>query len=271
MHELNANVGNFPQLSMWLITVWAGAQPPDCVSARNAARSFRPMGAGRARRIQDRSVQKKPVKFDSRNKTSALEVTDIQIWNEAASVKVVLKNISTKSINGIQLSSNQGSVRVEFLDAHEPDRQRLLPGQTYVEMFPLTNSAEPFTVSVLAVTFDDKTSDGDSGSAKEIIDARRGHAKEMKRMLPLLEAAIASPEGDSPKILDKLKSQVETLPAEQSGDSFAFREGQQAAREDLLYDFQFFKERQSANPQVQIRRALAKAKTRYDKRIDYDF
>ena len=44
-----------------------------------------------------------------------------------------------------------------FLEAYEPDRQRLLPGATYEEFFPLTNPSEPFEVSVLAVTFDDKS------------------------------------------------------------------------------------------------------------------
>ena len=222
-----------------------------------------------SRRMQNKPVQNKPPKFDTRSKTNALEVTNIEIRNDAGFVNVTLKNVSTRNINGIQLESNNGSVRVEFLDVDEPDRQRLLPGQTFEQMFPLTNPSEPFQISVLAVTFDDKSNDGDAQSVKEMLNARRGFTKEMKRLKPLLEAALDSPEGDSPAILDKLKSQVEALPLEKEGD-FAFRVGQTSARQDFLYYVQFLMERQSATGRVQIRRALAQAKGRWDKRIDYD-
>jgi hypothetical protein len=91
-------------------------------------------------------------------------------------------------------------VQIEFLDAYEPDRQRLLPGQTFEQMFPLLNPSEPFQISVLAVKFDDKSNDGDAQSVKEMLDVRPGFTKGMKRLKPLLEAALDSPEGDSPAI-----------------------------------------------------------------------
>jgi hypothetical protein len=70
--------------------------------------------------------------------------------------------------------------------------------------------------------------------------------------------------------MDKLKSQVEALPLEKEGDFAFFGKVKLSARQDFLYDVQFLMERQSATGRVQIRRALARAKGRYDKRIDYD-
>jgi len=220
-----------------------------------------------SRRMQVKPVQNKPVRFDKNSKTNAIEVSNVEIRNDIGAIMVTLKNVSNKSINSIQLSSNKGSVRIELLDAYEPDRQKLLPGATYEQMFPLINPSEPFEVSVVSVMFDDKTSDGDPASAKEIIDSRRGFNKEMKRLKSLLEAALAAPDADSPAILDKLKSQVDALPADVNGESFGFRQGQRAARQDFLYDIEVVKERQTATGQIQIRQALAKTKNRYDKRI----
>lgn len=223
-----------------------------------------------SRRMQNKPVQNKPIRLDKRSRTSAIEVSNIEIRNDIQAAVVTLKNVSAKNVNGIQLSSNRGDVQLDFLAADELDFQRLLPGATYQEFFPLTNPSEPFEISVLAVLFDDKSSDGEPESVKVMIDSRRGFTKEMKRMRPLLEAALASTDGDSPAILDKLKSQVDALPVEKSDDSFGFRQGQTEARQILLYDVQFLKERQAATGQVQIRYALTKAKGRYDKRINYD-
>src|SRR5439155_2827743 len=100
---------------------------------------------------------------------------------------------------------------------------------------------------VLAVTFTDKTSDGDANLIRQIMDNRRGFNKQMKRIRPLLEAALNSSDADSIRILDRLKSQVETLPNEQSSaDSSAIKEGQQSAMEEMLYEIDFLKRRQIA-------------------------
>jgi len=220
--------------------------------------------------VSSRRMQDKRPQLSNKSKTSALEIVKIEVRNDIEAAIVTFKNVSSKNINAVRLAYNKGSLQIDFLGASEPERQRLGPGTTYQETLPLTNASEEFEVSVLAVTFDDKSSDGDPESIKQIIDARRGFTKEMKRLRPLLEAAIASPDGDSSTILDRLKSQVEALPLEKSDDSSDFRQGQTEARQDFLYEVQFLKERQAATGQVQIRSALAKDKIRYDKRIDYD-
>lgn len=218
-----------------------------------------------SRRMQN----KNSVKFTNKSKTNALEVANIRMTDDFA--MVTLKNVTAKTVNGIYLSFSKGSLRIEFLDAGDADGQRLLPGATYEEMIPPPNPSEPLEVSVLAVAFEDKSGDGDPELVKEIFDSRRGYNKELKRIKPLLETALASPDGDSPAILERLKSQFEALPVERNNDSFGFRQGQTAARQDFLYDIQLIKERHDKTGQVQIRRALGKVKNRHDKRVDADF
>lgn len=217
--------------------------------------------------VFSRRSQQTPIKFVQHYQTKALEISNTEVIPGA--VNVTLKNVSRKSINGIQISSNRGSLRIDFLDAEEPERQRILPGATFDQTFPNPTSSEPIELDVLAVTFDDKSSEGDATSIQGIIDSRRGLKEELKRLRPLLEAALDSPDGDSIAVLDKLKSQIEQLPSE-SNDSVWFRDGQRSARQQILYDVQFLKERQLQTGRVQIRNALRKLKNRHDKRIHDD-
>ena len=213
-----------------------------------------------------RRPQNTHVNFKSNSKTSAVEVEKIEVLNERIA-KVTLKNASAKNIDGIKLSSNKGSVEIDFLPSWEADSQRLLPGATYAALFPLTGPLDPFEVTVDAVMFDDKSGDGDAERVKEFIHNRRGYNKELKRLKPLLDAALAGPDADSPGILEKLRSQINAVPENEENDSGAFRRGQHSAREDFVTDIEFIRDRQAKTGKVQIRRALEEAKARHEKRI----
>jgi hypothetical protein len=211
-------------------------------------------------------TQNKLVTFGSKNKTSAIQVANIRTSDGFA--MVTLKNVSTKNVNAIHLSFNRGSIRIEFLDADEPDGQKLIPGANYDQIIPLQNPSELLEVNVLAAAFDDNSGDGDPKLVKEIFDMRRGYNKELKRITPLLEAALASPDEDSPILIEKLKSQFEALPVQRKNESSAFRQGETAARQDFLYDLQVINQLKDKIGTVQIRRALGKTKNRYAKRIE---
>jgi len=116
-----------------------------------------------------RRPQNALVNFKSSSKTRAVEVERIEVLNGAIA-KVILKNASKKNIDGIRLSSNKGWLDIDFLPAWEGDGQRLLPGATYAQLFPITIPSEPFEVTVVAVMFDDKSGDGDAEAVKEFIE-----------------------------------------------------------------------------------------------------
>lgn len=222
-----------------------------------------------SRRIQETKVQfNRNDKFSRDNKTKALQVEKVEVLTQ--SIKVSLKNVSTKTIDGIQLSINGGYLQIDFLGAYEENYQRLLPGAVYEQFLSPQDISQPLDIRVLAVTFDDKSSDGDPILAREIMDTRRGYNKQLKRVRPLVEAALSSPDGDSIGILDKLKSQVERLSNDEGTDSGAIKEGRQSAQEETLYEIEFLRQRQIATGALPIRRALAKMKNRHDKRIQND-
>lgn len=214
---------------------------------------------------RSRRIQETQVRFSRNDKTKALQVEKVEVLPQA--VKVSLKNVSTKTIDGIVLSINGGNLQVDFLGAEEEDYQRLLPGAIYEQFLSHRAITQPLDVIVLSVTFTDKTSDGDPILAQKITEARRGYNKQMKRMRPLLEAALNSPDGDSIRILDKLKSRLEVLRSEESADSSAIKEGRHEAFEEALDQIEFLRQRQIATGAVPLRRALAKMKDRQDKRI----
>ena len=213
-----------------------------------------------------RRSQQPRVQFTRKNETRALEVERVEVLPQG--VKAILKNTSTKTIDGIQLLVNGGHVQIDFLGADEESYQRILPGAVY-ELFLARNVIdEPLEITVLAVTFNDESSDGNPDLAQEILDTRRGFNRHMKRIKPLLEAALNSPDADAISILDKLKSSVERLQIEKSG-SRAMREGQSEARSEMLNEIQFLKQRQLATSALPIRLALAKMKDRHEKRNRY--
>jgi hypothetical protein len=54
-----------------------------------------------SRRMQNKPVQHKPARFDTRSKTNATEVTNFEIRNDASGfIIVTLKNVSPKNVNG---------------------------------------------------------------------------------------------------------------------------------------------------------------------------
>src|SRR5215831_18398759 len=68
-------------------------------------------------------------KINRTSKTDALELVSVSAVNGFA--KVALRNVSSQSINGIQLSINGGDLKIEFLDADTSESQRILPNAIY--------------------------------------------------------------------------------------------------------------------------------------------
>jgi hypothetical protein len=214
-----------------------------------------------------RRSQEPRLQITKKNKTSALELERVEILPQG--VKAILKNKSAKTIDGIQLLVNGGHVQIDFLGAAEESYQRVLPGGVYELFLSRHVIAQPLEIAVLAVTFNDHSSDGDLDLAQEILDTRRGFNRQVKRVRPLMEAALNSPDADAISILDKLKSSVERLQIEEGTHSRAMREGQSEARAEMLNEIQFLRQRQVATGSLPIRRALAKMKDRHEKRIKY--
>lgn len=198
-------------------------------------------------------------------KTSALRIEKVEVLSDA--VKVSLKNVSSKTINGIQLSINGGRLQIDLLGAEEVNYQKILPGGIYEQFLSRRTLSQPLEISVLAVTFEDGDSDGDPVLALQIIDMRRGVNKQLKRINSLLDAALRSSEVDPIKMLNTLKLQIEELPIETSTESSAVTEGEQQAKMDTLNRIESLKQRQVDTGSFSVRPALTNMKNRHDKQI----
>jgi len=205
-------------------------------------------------------------KINRTSKTDALEVVNTSAMN--GFVKVALKNVSNKNVNGIQLAINGGILQIEFLDADLPEHQKLLPGAIYEEMFSFNGGSGPIEVAVLAVTFDDKTSSGQTSLANEIFETRKGNKKQLVRFRRLLSEALRSPEADSIVVLDKLKTQANDLPEGDNEDSGAMKMGQLQAKQRLIQEIDFVTERHFRHPGLRtIRESLSEIETRHERRL----
>lgn len=127
-------------------------------------------------------------------------------------VKVVLKNVSNKSITAYQISVNGGRVQYEFLDADDPSLQELTPGSVYEDWFPLSSAATDVEVTVLAVVFTNGKSEGDERFIKEIKDVRLGQRMQFARILPLIRKVEGAQDLDTAAALTELEAQIRALP-----------------------------------------------------------
>lgn len=204
-------------------------------------------------------------KINRTSKTEALQVVSASAINRFA--RVSLKNVSNKNVNGIQLAINGGILQIEFLDADGAENQQIAPGAIYEEMFPFDGN-EPVEVAILAVTFDDKTSDGKASLANEIFETRRGVKQQLVRFKPLLATAIRSFDADSLIIFDRLLKAANELPEGDSDDSGAMKMGQIQAKHRIVQEINYVKEKQRSHPGLTtIRQSLSEIETRHARRI----
>jgi hypothetical protein len=199
---------------------------------------------------------------DDQNRSLQLVSTTIM----EGRVKVSLKNTSAKIINGIVLDINGGAFQIEFLDADDLSRQGLTPGGIYEEWFALQKRTDEVTVTVIAVTFDNLSGEGDAESIKQITDTRLGVKKQLLRFSGVLQKVIRSNDADSPAIFARLKSEVNNLPDEDPEDSLGMKIGQRKAKDQVRHEIERV-EKLQAKGTIDIRRELVNLADRQERRM----
>jgi hypothetical protein len=89
-------------------------------------------------------------------------------------------------------------------------------------------------IRVLAVVFDDKSTDGEYGWALGILEDRRGHKIQLKRINRLLTVALKWRDKDKPIALERLKTEIAALPIDDD-KSPAVRGGLEGAKQRVLF------------------------------------
>jgi hypothetical protein len=97
----------------------------------------------------------------------------------------------------------------------------------------MCRSTQP-TITILAVVFDDKTSQGEFRWAKGVLDQRRGNKIQLRRINKLLTKALKWPDVRNATAIERLKEQIASLPVDEMEVS-AVRGGLSDAKQRALY------------------------------------
>ena len=95
--------------------------------------------------------------------------------------------------------------------------QMIAPGATYVENLPIQADTQALGIGVLAVVFEDGTSEGEQRFIREITEKRSGEEVQIKRVLSLITKTLDLPATQMMEEIHTLKSRIASLP-EDRGD-----------------------------------------------------
>lgn len=108
-----------------------------------------------------------------------LKVVDTHVQNGA--VRLSLRNDYNKIITTFVVSSSRIITRSELIDTD----QVMAPGATETMLYELPSSPLPeYATTLLAVVFDDGTTDGNPTFINQVLDARAGTKAQIDRILP---------------------------------------------------------------------------------------
>jgi len=118
------------------------------------------------------------------NKTQSIEVVTAE--RDQSSIRLVLRNNSNKSVDGLQVRVGDVAIQTEFLgtDVTFP------PGSLHEENYPTQQDSRNRGVIVLCVVFEDGSSEGVPKHIKQIENNRLGEKKQTRRALLLIDKAF---------------------------------------------------------------------------------
>ena len=197
-----------------------------------------------------------------RNKTQAFQVVSVEQID--GDYVLTLRNGSGKDLNGYAIGFGAPGSKV-FVELTTSERV-LAPGETAEERIPAANlragadALRQPEITILAVIFEDRTSDGDPQTIAEIEQHRLGVKMQLKRVLPLIEALLNSSNSDTQAALDRLKAQISSLSERPGGDlPRRVGTGLRSVKEDLLMEIHLFEQAQMT-PRQGLARVKEKAK-----------
>lgn len=181
------------------------------------------------------------------NKTQSFQVEELVLNAERNAYLLTLKNGYNKSINGYSIGVGSSKLDVDLTSGE----RTIAPGGTTQESIPASrlhadgvNGLPLNTINVLAVMFDDGSSDGDSPAIAIIRQRRLGIKLQLQRINSILESNTASSGSVTPITLGQIRQQISTLSIEPSaGQSPMVRSGLKSAKEDLLLEIDALKQK----------------------------
>lgn len=225
------------------------------------------LGSGKTK-SQSKHLQPKGNGVTVSNHTQAFQV--VNATNDGNTIQLSLRNGYSKAITAFIVSGDDGSsVQVDFSSVDS----LIAPGETYNYGEATANllshsGAEQSRpkISILAVLFEDGSSDGDNKVVRDIKNRRLGEKIQLMRILPLLEEALGVEDSELPVSIERLKARISALPDKpQKGESPEIMGGLHHGKQYIYAKLERLKQLQDENDVVNLRTELTKIKHRYKK------
>lgn len=180
---------------------------------------------------------------------------------------ILLKNNYSKNINGYIIGIGaSGKVTVDLTIGS----RAIAPGDIVEERIPISNvraSSEGGTahpgITILAVLFEDGTSEGAAPAIAEIKERRAATKIQLTRILPLIQNLLSSPGSAKLNTLAHLKEQITSLPERtEEVTSPHAKKGFRSAKEDALISLQNLEQ-----SDIGLQEGLTRLKGDIEKRI----
>ena len=187
-----------------------------------------------------------PKNVPIRNMTRAVRIISIEKI-EGGSLRLTLQNGYDKWINGIEISMVNVGIHQELGSTRE---HNIPPGGTYELDLGIQEHTDTDGIEIAAVIFEDGTADGNLEFVKPVQEQRLGERVQCKRALALIQKHLAEPDADTVEGLDRLESQLQSLPvSEESGKSGDYIYGLKQARNLLVVRMQSIREHRGQSVQ----------------------
>jgi len=171
-----------------------------------------------------------------KNKTSSLQVIDIEKLQTWFVTRV--QNTSSKAITAYVMAVCDVP---ESATDYSIGPDSIEPGKVIEIITPVralsdkcTSATTQPSITILAVVFDDRSTEGEYEWAKGILDDRRGLKIQLKRINRLLREALVRADRDEPKAIERLKAEISSLPIDEGAEP-SVRGGLSAAKERVLF------------------------------------
>lgn len=164
------------------------------------------LGVGAARkggnrpRKQDGTAQIENITPRVQNKTRSFELTQARrnLDIDGAGPELSLRNGYDKNITAFAVSVNGLIIMSDFAYSENEDHRMIAPGAVYTSGFgnirrsvnTATAAQESFDIKVLAVLFDDQSSDGDDRGVAFLLDHRLKSKRILRRVVDLLNEGL---------------------------------------------------------------------------------
>ncbi len=147
------------------------------------------------------------------NRTNSLEVVSVDKAIDQGFIVLALRNRYPRPITGYKFSVGDSIEYAERLNSKWVE-----PGGEAKEILPLQLGLDVKGIKILAVIFDDESTDGDPQFVREINDRREGARIQRRRSVRQLKEVINSVDFDLVSALSSLESELAPLSADQSRD-----------------------------------------------------